>query len=399
MPGWHAATKRLVDEGQLAVLGVTQEQHAERCRLFAQWQGFSWPILHDPLNVLELRGVPMIVAIDENGFVADASPDVKTFASALVDAPAKTAPADAADVPSLTPATDVDRLRRLAREQDTAGAWRALGDGLVLWRQGRGATEAIAAYQRALLKEPDHAATRFRLGVALRMRLDSDLRQDGDFHRAVESWFAALDADPNQYIWRRRIQQYGPRLTKPYPFYDWVQAAMDEIRARGEAPIELPVIPSGAEIASPAAELDVQAADDVSPDPRGRIIRDEARLIGVETAVVPPVVRAGDSLRMHVTMRPDRQRDAHWNNEAEPLRVWLELPSDWQAERRLLTAPQGAQAETSETRHLEVEVQLPREVSPGQVEVPLYAVYYVCEGKQGTCLFVRQDFSVTVEVR
>jgi hypothetical protein len=38
--------------------------------------------------------------------------------------------------------------------------------------------------------------------------------------KAVQYWTMALDMDSNQYIWRRRIQQYGPRLEKPYSFYD-----------------------------------------------------------------------------------------------------------------------------------------------------------------------------------
>lgn len=58
-------------------------------------------------------------------------------------------------------------------------------------------------------------ATEFRLGVAYRARYDSLLRQPGDFRKAVEHWERALALDANQYIWRRRIQQYGPRFDKP----------------------------------------------------------------------------------------------------------------------------------------------------------------------------------------
>ena len=68
------------------------------------------------------------------------------------------------------------------------------------------------------------------------MRYDSAHRREGDFQRAVEAWSRALEIDPNNYIFRRRIQQYGPRLSKPYPFYDWVSRARDEITARGETP-------------------------------------------------------------------------------------------------------------------------------------------------------------------
>jgi hypothetical protein len=55
-----------------------------------------------------------------------------------------------------------------------------------------------------------------------RARYDSLLRQPGDFRKAVEHWERALALDSNQYTWRRRIQQYGPRLDKLHPYYDWI---------------------------------------------------------------------------------------------------------------------------------------------------------------------------------
>ena len=64
---------------------------------------------------------------------------------------------------------------------------------------------------------------------------------------AVDFWSMALQEDPNQYIYRRRIQQYGARLGKPYPFYDWVESAQAEIRERGETPVDLTVPLTGAD--------------------------------------------------------------------------------------------------------------------------------------------------------
>ena len=68
VPVWHEGTAGWVKEGKLVVLGVTQEQHADRCRLLAQWKGFDWPILHDPINVLESLAVPILVAIEKGFF-------------------------------------------------------------------------------------------------------------------------------------------------------------------------------------------------------------------------------------------------------------------------------------------------------------------------------------------
>jgi len=79
VPVWHEATRDFVKQGRLVVLGVTQEQHADRCRLFAQWKRFDWPILHDPINVFQSRAVPIVVAIDEHGIVRSVRPRPDSF--------------------------------------------------------------------------------------------------------------------------------------------------------------------------------------------------------------------------------------------------------------------------------------------------------------------------------
>ena len=156
---------------------------------------------------------------------------------------------------------------------------------------------AIRAYQDVIAVDrghdpdgfdPDH----FRLGVAFRKRYDSDYREASDFQRAVQHWKIALDLDPNQYIWRRRIQQYGPRLDKPYPFYDWVPQARAAISTRGETPLELAVEPRGAEFAKPLEHFETGVDPVEEPDPGGRIQRDEGQFVHAEATVVPPRGRA-----------------------------------------------------------------------------------------------------------
>src|SRR5262249_27307617 len=154
-------------------------------------------------------------------------------------------------------------------------------------------------------QEASDGAAHFRLGVAYRKRYDSDARQTGDFQRAVDEWKAALDLDPNQYIWRRRIQPYGPRLDKPYSFYDWVITARADRRKRGETPVPLAVEPGGAEFAQPSKAPEPSATEHEAPDPRGRVTRDTRKLIGVETAVVPPTKATGAAARVHVEFRPN----------------------------------------------------------------------------------------------
>lgn len=130
MPVWHEKLKSSVADGRIALVGVIQEQHAERCRLFAQWQGFDWPILHDPINVLAPQAVPIVVAVDEHGIVRDTRPTPEwvhdTFLETRYPAPAEAATAGLASVP------DLAALHSAARNRNDAGAWRDFGDALVL---------------------------------------------------------------------------------------------------------------------------------------------------------------------------------------------------------------------------------------------------------------------------
>jgi hypothetical protein len=201
--------------------------------------------------------------------------------------------------------------------------------------------------------------------------------------------------EPNQYIWRRRIEQYGPRLTKPYPFYDWVEKAAREIRARGDKPVELRELPTGSELAGPSRDFDTKELEVKPPDPERRIARDVESLILADVTVVPPRVKAGQTVRVHVTLRPNNHLKAHWNNEAEPLRLWIDSPPDWTIQPQLLTWPHVEKPENSEPRHLEFEVRTPADTN-GTFKLPAYALYYVCEDKGGTCLFLRKDIPVTV---
>jgi hypothetical protein len=107
VPVWHDKLKSAVTEGQIVLVGVIQEQHPDRCRLYAQWQGFDWPILHDPINVLEPLAVPIFVAIDEHGVVRNTRPTpewvLETFLKTSYPAPAKAAAAEPTRVPDLGP--------------------------------------------------------------------------------------------------------------------------------------------------------------------------------------------------------------------------------------------------------------------------------------------------------
>ena len=169
---------------------------------------------------------------------------------------------------------DPASLRRKAEANPAASAWREVGDALTIWGGAERPTQAIDAYARALALDPRTKMHWFRLGVAHRMRHESPGRRPGDFQAAIDAWCRALELDPNQYIWRRRIEQYGPRLAKPYAFYDWVAQAKAEVSRRGEMPVALTVEPYGSELAGPVRDVLAEAvrpsrARSEGPDPSG----------------------------------------------------------------------------------------------------------------------------------
>jgi hypothetical protein len=402
VPVWHEATADWVKQGKLVLLGVTQEQHADRCQLFSQWKQFKWPILHDPINVLDLAGVPVVVAIDEHGIVRSADPQPASLARDFLgksfanDSPA----APARKTPELAPggATHLlDALKQAAQRAGTADAWRRYGDAVVLWGGNAGVNDALDAFGRAHQLDPKDGPALFRLGVCYRLRYDSEGRRPGDFQAAIDAWNEALQLEPNRYIWRRRIQQYGPRLNQPYAFFDWVEQAKREIRARGQKPVALAVPLVGAEIAQPVKQFSEASAEAASPDPDGKIQRDKKNLIGAETTVIPSRVRPSQAARVQIVFRPNMQLKAHWNNEGAPLQMWVEAPPGWKVTRRLLTSSRPKEVESNEPRTLDFEVQAPAN-GQGPVRLPVYVLYNVCEDAGGKCQYLRKDIEIQIVV-
>jgi hypothetical protein len=396
VPVWHEATRQAVADGRLVLLGVTQEQHPKRCRLFAQWKQFGWPILSDPINVLGAEAVPIVLALDEHGIVRSTRPNPATFESEFLSKPFAD---DATNNPQpLAPPrpTTFEELEPAGEAAKSADAWVRYGDALALWGGQTRLAAAIGAYRQAARLEPRDGAAWFRLGVCLRLRSETPDRQPGDFRSAVEAWGTAVEINPNQYIWRRRIQQYGPRLDKPYPFYDWVAEAERAIRDRGDLPVALPVRPEGAELAEPIGSFAVEKERPREPDPQGKIARDRGSVV-VEVVPVPAPVRPGQSARVHLTFRLSENSKDHWNNEAEPLRVWTDPPDGFAVSERLVEAETPKSVSSTEDRTVAFEVQIPKGAS-GTVRLPAYALYHLCNEAGGQCRLVRLDIAVELMI-
>jgi len=372
--------------------GIIEEQHPDRARLFMQWKQMPWPVLVDSLDLLGVSAVPITLAVDEYGVIRMVNPAPGEIEEKFINRTFER-PVSLPEVANRAP--DLVAVKQ-ATESNTVASWADYANAVVEWGGPQRTSEAIQAYQRALRLDPASGPLHFRLGAAYRKRYDSNFRQPEDFQKAVEQWSAALEIDPNQYIWRRRIQQYGPRLDKPYSFYDWVTTARKEIVARGEIPAPLSIEPSGAEFAQSEQSFAAASNSIKEPDPRGRILRDAGQFVKVETAVVPNTRAQDVSERVHVVFRPNPANKTHWNNEAGNFVFWVSAPPRWNVSQHLVTIPNPYRLPSTEAREVEFEVRGPERGRVPAVTLPAYALYYVCEGVNGVCMYRRQDVPITI---
>ncbi len=386
---WQKAVQPYVAAGELIALGCVQEQHPDRTRLYRQWRALEWPIFVDSMNTIDLDAVPVPVLIDEHGIVRHMGANVRqldAFMNRSPDEPEGCPQLDAPDGDDIAnaPEDELARVESLFHVGDAADL-----DSIV----------------EALIRLESDAGTgsdgrlEFRLGVAYRRRYESAHAQPGDAQRAVDAWTEALAANPNQYIWRRRLQQYGPRLDKPYNFYFWVAQARKDLSERGEEPWPLPVEPMGTELAPPGdAAASNPSASIENRDPEARITRDKRGLVQIEPVVTPSRVQPGRRVMARVAFALRERAKPWWNNEADDLYIWADLPEGISVSSGAMTTAGPEEPETQELRHIEIELAIDAATPQGEYSIPAYALYYVCEDSGGVCYFLRQDFEMKVVV-
>ena len=327
----------------------------------------DWPILVDSLNRSGVHAVPRVWAIDEHGVLQSMRPRPDWVLGEFLSTEYPKPTGDAA-----TPAPlDEGVSKFFARDYDAA----------------------IASWQARSKTDAKSAETWFRLGCAYRRRHDASGGFD-DFQRAIDAWTKALSLTPRNYIYRRRIQQYGPLLDKPYPFYDWVAIARKEIKARGEDPAALSCEPEGSELAGRIRNFDA-AGDANEPDPKAEIPRDVRGLVAARTAIAPQPVARGNAARLYLRFAPNAERKASWDDAGGALTVWLDAPEGWQLQQRKLVAKGG---KPSAERRFELELRVPEGSKPGTHRIKGYALFGICDGKSGECTYLRRDFSIAVQV-
>lgn len=316
-----------------------------------QWQQMDWPVLADPYNELGIRVVPITLLLDQSGIIRYRKPSPRDLANFLkTDYPSKAKP------PSKPFFSKTIKL---------------------------------------LEEEPETGINQFQLGVAYRQRFDSPSRQPHDFRKAIEAWRTALTLNPNQYIWRRRIQQYGPRLDKPYSFYDWVTRARQEITARGQTPIPLTAEPSGSELAQPK-ESPTPPSELPHPDPQSKLSQDTQNHIQVLTTAVPSTRNDRPAFRVHLQFTPNSKKKVHWTNDAGPLSFFPTQSDHFTIHDLSINSKVPSQPTTSETRTIDFEVR-PVAGKPLPESIDGSAFYYICLGKSGECQFLRRNLKILLK--
>jgi hypothetical protein len=215
------------------------------------------------------------------------------------------------------------------------------------------------------------------------------------FTRAISNWESALQLNPNQYIYRRRIEQYGPRLKKPYSFYDWIHDARRDVSDRGETPQTLLVEPNGAEFAQRAKHMTVDSSSQ-NPDPQNRITRDR-EFVQVHVNSVPSKPKPGEVVAVHVGFSVSKT--AKWNHETSPLLLWVDDPeSNVRLSSQLMKdESQHTTAESRVPLSISFEVQIP-DVQQTDIQLNAFALVNICESEGGQCLYRRRDFEINLPI-
>lgn len=394
MPGWHVFTEPLRQSGKINVLGIIEEQHPERAKLFMQWKKMDWPVYVDQFNLLNVKAVPITILIRPNGIIQAINPSKKFVSQSLND--------HAFDSDNQKPPGPGTKVKPEAPEKSIHSYLTGTSNLNHLIREHQ------FALKQNQIQSDQIGTWHFRLGVAFKIRDESPQRSQGDFSQALDHWEQSLTHVPSQYIWRRRMEQYGPAQTKPYPFYNWVNEAVEAIRARGDEPSIGDIYLTGSELASPG-DIQPPAGDSlpvgfdslpVTPNASVRVV---STMIPGHPIKVPqsakPVRGPASARRIHVRAELAHPDHITWNNESTPAHLhfppsnfttrpvnlrWLHFPND--------------QAHSSEPRSFDFEMWVPDFSASDHVPQFLdgFLVVNLCDLSTGACYL--EKVTVTVKL-
>ena len=126
------------------------------------------------------------------------------------------------------------------------------------------------------------------------------------------------------------------------------------------------------------------------PDPDGRVQRAAPGLMEWRHVTVSHTQRERRSIRIHMQWQPAANSSVEWNNEAEPLTLWLEATLGWKVQPAFIQVPGPPMAHDREVRSLEFECQASEDSVA--LEIRGVALFSICESSGGPCLYRRLDW-------
>ena len=121
-------------------------------------------------------------------------------------------------------------------------------------------------------------------------------------------------------------------------------------------------------------------------------------MVEISTIVTPARVQPGKRVRVRVVFRLNAKTTPWWNNEADRLTLSLKLPDGVTAGEGTFVHSPPRKPETKELRVLEFELSTSADLPEKPLSISAYATYGVCEDKGGICMYLRQDFKVTLQL-
>jgi len=120
-------------------------------------------------------------------------------------------------------------------------------------------------------------------------------------------------------------------------------------------------------------------------------------LVLAEVTVIPPKVKPGEAVRIHLALRPNEARKARWSDEGKTPRVWIDLPPSWRAQALLFITAPTDRPDGTQPQYIECDIGTPADAN-GTSRLLAHALYEVCHGEDGTSRLLRQDIPITIMI-
>jgi hypothetical protein len=118
-------------------------------------------------------------------------------------------------------------------------------------------------------------------------------------------------------------------------------------------------------------------------------------MVGVSVVVVPSTKGDGGAARIHLGFVPDGEKLVHWTNDAGNVSFHLDVGAEVTLHDINGPGPVPAIAASDEGRAIEFEIR-PKKGAKLPEKIKGAAYYYVCEGSEGVCRYLRQPMTISI---